>query len=248
MDGYFITQNEWKEHSYMKKILKRLLTATMTLATLFTSLPATQVQASSNSVVRLEKHPQYGYQFDSSYPAPFSNTTEYKDWWTFHMNVNGSGTEKIVYCIQYHIPCNTGDRYNHQDTHPDISPAQQKLLQRALVFGYNENTGNLYGGSWLDNAMATQAMVWVITGGQYGTSWETRIADNLLQDNPTARSIYNQIRNNMESYSTIPSFTTSSASNAKDYEMKYNMNTGKFELTLEDGNNALKYFDSRQMV
>lgn len=227
----------------MKKIFKRLLTATMTLATLFTSIPATQVYASSNSVVRLEKHPQYGYQFDSGYPAPFSNSTAYKDWWTFHMNVDSSGYEKIVYCIQYHIPCNTGDRYEHQDTHPDISTAQQKLLQRALVFGYNENTGNLYGGSWLDNAMATQAMVWVITGGQYGTAWETRIADNLLQDNSTARGIYNQLRANMESYSTIPSFTASSASNATDYEMKYNMNTGKFELTLEDGNNALKYFD-----
>ncbi|WP_187117544.1 DUF961 family protein [Beduini massiliensis] len=227
----------------MKKIFKRLLTATLTLATLFTSLPATQVHASSNSVIRLEKHPQYGYQFDSSYPSLFGSDTKYKDWWTFKMNVDSSGLEKIVYCIQYSIPCNTGDSYSHQHTHPDISSAQQKLLQRALVFGYNENTGNLYGGSWLDNAMATQAMVWVITGGQYGTSWESRIADNLLQDNPTARSIYNQIRANMESYDVIPSFTASSAGKAKDYEMKYNMNTGNFELTLEDSGNVLKYFD-----
>lgn len=215
----------------------------MTLVTLFTAIPTTQVYASSNSIIRLEKHPQYGYQFDASYPAPFSHSTDYKDWWTYHMNSNSSGLEKIVYCIQYHIPCNTGDRYENQDTHPDISTAQQKLLQRALIFGYNENTGNLYGGNWLDNAMATQTMVWVITGGQYGTSWETKIADNLLQDNPTARGIYNKIRANMESYSTIPSFTASRASNAKDYEMKYNMNTGRFELTLEDSKNVLKYFD-----
>lgn len=227
----------------MKKIFKRLLTATMTLATLFTSLPVTQVHASSNSVIRLEKHPQYGYQFDSSYPAPFGSDTKYKDWWTFKMNVDSSGLEKIVYCIQYSIPCNTGDSYSHQHTHPEISSTQQKLLQRALLFGYNENTGNLYGGSWLDNAMATQAMVWVITGGQYGTAWETKIADNLLQDNQTARGIYNQIRVNMESYSTIPSFTATSASSAKDYEMKYNMNTGNFELTLEDTEDVLKYFD-----
>lgn len=227
----------------MKKIFKRLLTTTLTLATLFTSLPATQVHASSNSVVRLEKHPQYGYEFDNSYPAPFNYKSGWQSWWTFHMNVNASGLEKIVYCMQFSIPCNTGDQYNHQNTHPDINAKEQRLLQRALVFGYNENTGNLYGGSWLDNAMATQAMVWVITGGQYGTSWESRIADNLLQDNPTARSIYNQIRANMESYDTIPSFTASSAGSSKDYEMKYNMNTGKFDLTLEDSRNALKYFD-----
>lgn len=98
------------------------------------------------------------------------------------------------------------------------------------MFGYNDHTGALYGGSWLDNAMAIQAMVWVITGGQYGTAWETRIADNLLQGNPTARSIYNQIRTNMESYDTIPSFTASSAGSAKDYELKYNMNNGKFDM------------------
>ncbi|MCB6202663.1 thioester domain-containing protein [Extibacter muris] len=201
----------------MKEILKRLLTATMTLATLFTSLLATQVHASSNSIIRLEKHPQFGYQFDSSYPAPFGSDTKYKDWWTFKMNVDSTGLEKIVYCIQYSIPCNSGDSYNHQYTHPDINSAQQKLLQRALLFGYNENTGNLYGGICLDNAMSTQAMAWIITGGQYGTSWETKIADNLLQDNPTARSIYNQIRANMESYSTIPSFTASSAFGTLEY-------------------------------
>lgn len=227
----------------MKKLFKRLLTASVTLATLFTTLPATQIHASSNNIMRLEKHPQYGYEFDNSYPAPFNYKSGWQNWWTFHMNVDSSGLEKIVYCIQFSIPCNTGDQYNHQNTHPDINAKEQKLLQRALVFGYNEDTGNLYGGSWLDNAMATQAMVWVITGGQYGTAWETKIADNLLQSNPTARNIYNQIRANMESYDTIPSFTASSAGNAKDYEMKYNMNTGKFELTLEDSRNALKYFD-----
>lgn len=232
----------------MKKVMKYIMTSLLALVTISTALPAAPVIAkekerATKSTIRLQKHATYGYQFDRSYPAPFNVKTERQDWWTFHMNVNNSGMEKIVYCIQYHIPCNSGDKYEHQDTHQDISPAQKKLLQRALLYGYNEYTGALYGGNWLDNAMATQAIVWVITGGQYGTSWENKIADNLLQDNPTARNIYNQIRANMESYDTIPSFTASSTNKVKDYEMKYNMNTGMFELTLEDSSNILKYFD-----
>lgn len=47
----------------------------------------------------------------------------------------------------------------------------------------------------------------------------------------------------MESYDTNPSFTASTAGKANNYELKYNMNTGKYTLTLEDKNNVLNYFD-----
>ncbi len=46
MDGYFITQNE-RSIKNMNKKLKRLLTGMLTLATLFTALPASAVHASS---------------------------------------------------------------------------------------------------------------------------------------------------------------------------------------------------------
>ena len=45
MDGYFITQNE-RSIKNMKKKLKRLLTGMLTLATVFTTLPASTVHAS----------------------------------------------------------------------------------------------------------------------------------------------------------------------------------------------------------
>lgn len=242
MDGYFYTLTKGVLH-IMKKFTKRLFMGFLTLATLLTAMPVSKVQASSKSTVRLQKHAEYGYEFDDSYPAPFNYKSGRQSWWTFHMNQNNSGLEKLVYCIQFSIPCNTGDQYNHQTTHPEIDAKKQKLLQRALLYGYNENTGALYGGNWVDNAMATQTMVWVITGNQYGTSLEKRIVDNLLQDNPTARGIYDKLRANMESYSTIPSFTATTADKATDYEMKYNMDTGRFERTLEDKSDVLKYFD-----
>ena len=46
MDGYFITQNE-RSIRFMKKILKRLCTGVLALATVVTTLPSTTVHAES---------------------------------------------------------------------------------------------------------------------------------------------------------------------------------------------------------
>lgn len=227
----------------MKKFIKRLLAGVLTLAAVFTALPVTQAQAAPNNTVRLEQIPGYTYQFDSSFPAPFDTATDTHSFWSFKMNQNNSGNYKRVYCIQFGVPASTGDIYDHQNDINSLNSSQKKLLGRALMFGYNDHTGPLYGGSWSDNAVATQAMVWVICTGYYGTKWETPIADRLLRSSQTARGIYNKIRANMESYETIPSFTASGAGAAKDYEMNYNMDNGKFELTLTDSRNVLKYFD-----
>lgn len=232
----------------MKKIIKRLLTGFLALATVCTSLPASPVMAQErakvNGTVKLEKHTEYTYEFDDSFPAPFNKKDGVQSWWTYKMNVNNSGTYRQVYCIEYGTPANTGDTYVKQGNEYDrLSAGQKKLLGRALMFGYNDSAGSQYQGTWLENVLATQTMVWVITGGQYGTSWEKKIVDRLLADSAKAKEIYYQIKANMESYNTIPSFTASSESKAKDYELKYNMNNGKYELSLTDSNNVLKYFD-----
>ena len=163
----------------MKKIIKRLLTGVLALATICTSLPASPVmakeRASTTGSVVLEKHPQLTYQFDNSYPEPFNKKLFKQNWWTYKMNVNNSGSYKRVYCIQYSVPANTGDSYEQQgDEYNRLSAEQKKLLGRALMFGYNDSAGSQYAGTWLENAIATQSMVWVITGGQYGTSWEKK--------------------------------------------------------------------------
>lgn len=227
----------------MKYFIKQLFTGLLAVATIFTAMPATQAYAASNNTVLLEQLADYTYQFDSYFPAPFRDTNGVHTYWNFKMNQNNSGDYKRVYCIQFGVPANTGDIYSRQTDINYLTATQKKLIGRAMMFGYNDHTGALYGGSWADNVVATQAMTWVITTGYYGTEWESRIADRLLASSETARSIYNQIRANMERYDIIPSFTASSAAEAKDYELKYNMNNGKYELTLEDSKNVLKYFD-----
>lgn len=227
----------------MKKFINRLIASVLALTAVMTALPITQVQAAANNTVLLEELTDYTYQFDSSFPAPFNTVTSPHTFWSFKMNQNNSGSYKRVYCSQFGVPANTGDTYDHQTDVSFLNATQKKLLGRVMMFGYNDHTGALYGGNWTDNAVATQAMTWIITTGFYGSEWESRIADRLLASSQHARNIYNQIRDNMESYDIIPSFTASSASKATDHEMKYNMNNGNYELTLEDKNNVLQYFD-----
>ncbi len=116
-------------------------------------------------------------------------------------------------------------------------------MNKVLIMGYNEQTGTKYGGTWAEETIATQAMVWMVSTGQYGTSWETRLVDALLANSPNARSIYNTMRNNVQNFSTIPSFAGAGQWTAPSHELKYNMVNGRYELTLTDTNGVLSQFD-----
>lgn len=219
----------------MNKTISKVISFVLILMTVLNLIPIT-AHAATKSVV-LESHSGYSYVFNKSFPAPFGNTLEEKPWWTFKISGNP------VYCIEYGHAVSTGDTFDNKSSVGYLNAKQKKLLQKALIFGYNEKTGAIYGGSWLDNAMATQAMIWIITENQYGTSWESKIADKLLKDNAKARKIYDKLKSNTEKSDTIPSFAASADDKANDYEMKYNMNTGVYELAFEDKNGVLEYFD-----
>lgn len=142
----------------------------------------------------LAKHENHTYRFTSSYPAPFGKHLEKRTWYTYKIK-KSNGTKKVAYCIQYGVPASTTNERKYQTTYSGLSIKETKLLRRALIFGYNDKTGALYGGTWLDNARATQTMVWIITSGKYGTAKESKIADICLKANSKARMIYDQIRN-----------------------------------------------------
>lgn len=220
----------------MKNHIKRLLVSLLTVVMVLTAIPVQSIYAASKNVV-LENHSGYTYKFDSSFPAPFGYTLDEKPWWTFQISGNP------VYCIEYGHEVNTGDSFERKTSVNYLNSKQKILLQKALIFGYNVKSGAVYGGSWLDNAMATQAIIWVITEGYYDSAWELKIADKLLKDNAKARKIYDKIKSNIKNADVIPSFAASTADKAKDYEMKYNNSTGKYELTLEDSKNVLSQFD-----
>lgn len=184
------------------------------------------------------------YQFDSSYPAPFGSNTNQRQFHAYYMNEDGGGHLKQTYCIQYGIQVSTGSHLTRQDDYSEFSAAQKELLNKVLIMGYSENTGTKYGGTWIEETIATQAMVWIVANNQYGTDWETKIANTpLASSRPKARSIYDAIRSNVEQFNTIPSFTVSTAKAAPHHELKYNAVNGRYEITLTDSNKVLEQFD-----
>lgn len=207
------------------------------------TLPTPQVQAATEYGSFSFQRLGYTYQFDSSFPAPFGNNTNVRNLNAYFVKENGSGNVRQTYCIEYGVNVSTGSDLSHQNNYDNLNADQKTLLNKALIMGYSELTGTKYGGSWEEETMATQALVWIIANGQYDTQWESRIADVILSGSPRARSIYNTLRGNVADFATIPSFTAGSSADAPTHELKYNMTNGRYELTLADANQVLKYFD-----
>ena len=118
------------------------------------------------------------------------------------------------------------------------------MINTALTLGYNVETGTKYGGSAIDEYIATQILIWLIVHGQLGTGYETQIVNEFTANSPAAKPIFYQLRENVVNYHTIPSFATDdpSAVGAYTHDLKYNESTGKNETTLVDENNVLKDF------
>ena len=110
--------------------------------------------------------------------------------------------------------------------------------------GYNVETGAKYGGSAIDEYIATQTLIWLIAHNQLGTAYEEAIVDGLTANSPAAKTIFGKLRENVMEYHTIPSFATDDpgAVGAYTHALKYNESNGKNEATLVDENNVLGDF------
>ena len=118
------------------------------------------------------------------------------------------------------------------------------MINTALTLGYNVETGTKYGGSAMDEYIATQILIWLIAHGQLGTGYENQIVNEITANSPAAKTIFQKLRENVVTYHTVPSFATDnpSAVGAYTHDLKYNEDTGKNETTLVDENNVLKDF------
>lgn len=105
-------------------------------------------------------------------------------------------------------------------------------------------TGTKYGGSAIDEYIATQILIWLIAHNQLGTGYESQIVDEITANSPAAKPIFYTLRENVMNYRTVPSFTTDDpgAVGAYTHALQYNESTGKNETTLVDENNVLGDF------
>lgn len=227
----------------MKKHLKRLLSLMMAVLLCLGIMPSSAFAASYDydGYISMIDHNTRGYSLSSNLPAPFGGYSSNK---FTELRINDLKAFRTAYCIQFSVGVHTGIGYDQSDDYAAFTAEQKSMINTALTLGYNVETGTKYGGSAIDEYIATQILIWLIAHGQLGTGYETQIVNEFTVNSPAAKPIFYQLRENVVNYHTIPSFSTDdpSAVGAYTHALKYNESNGKNETTLVDENNVLGNF------
>ena len=227
----------------MKKHLKRLLSLMMAVLLCLGIMPSSAFAASYDydGYISMIDHNTRGYSLSSNLPAPFGGYSSNK---FTELRINDLKAFRTAYCIQFSVGVHTGIGYDQSDDYAAFTAEQKAMINTALTLGYNVETGTKYGGSAIDEYIATQILIWLIAHEQLGTGYETQIVNEFTVNSPAAKPIFYQLRENVVNYHTIPSFATDdpSAVGAYTHDLKYNESNGKNETTLVDENNVLGNF------
>lgn len=225
------------------KNLKRVLSLMMAVLLCFGLFPGSALAAENDydGYLAMIEYKDRRYSLSENLPAPFGGHTTEE---FFELRINDLTTYRTAYCIQMGVRANSGIGYEASDDYASFTEEQKALINTALTLGYNIETGTKYGGSAIDEYIATQILIWLIAHNQLGTGYESQIVDEITANSPAAKPIFYTLRENVMNYRTIPSFTTDdpSAVGAYTHALQYNESTGKNETTLVDENDVLGDF------
>lgn len=225
------------------KNLKRVLSLMMAVLLCFGLFPGSALAAENDydGYLAMIEYKDRRYSLSENLPAPFGGRTTEE---FFELRINDLRTYRTAYCIQMGVRANSGIGYESSDDYASFTEEQKALINTTLTLGYNMETGTKYGGSAIDEYIATQILIWLIAHNQLGTGYESQIVDEITANSPAAKPIFYTLRENVMNYRTVPSFTTDdpSAVGAYTHALQYNESTGKNETTLVDENNVLGDF------
>ena len=225
------------------KNLKRVLSLMMAVLLCFGLFPGSAFAAENDydGYLAMIEYNGRGYSLSENLPAPFGGHSTEK---FFELRINDLTTYRTAYCIQMGVRANSGIGYESSDDYASFTEEQKALINTALTLGYNVETGTKYGGSAIDEYIATQILIWLIAHNQLGTGYESQIVNEITANSPAAKPIFYTLRENVMNYRTVPSFATDDpgAVGAYTHALQYNESTGKNETTLVDENNVLGDF------
>ena len=225
------------------KNLKRVLSLMMAVLLCFGLFPGSAFAAENDydGYLAMIEYNGRGYSLSGNLPAPFGGHSTEK---FFELRINDLTTYRTAYCIQLGVRAYSGIGYESSDDYASFTEEQKALINTALTLGYNVETGTKYGGSAIDEYIATQILIWLIAHNQLGTGYESQIVNEITANSPAAKPIFYTLRENVMNYRTIPSFATDDpgAVGAYTHALQYNESTGKNETTLVDENDVLGDF------
>ena len=156
----------------------------------------------------------------------------------------------IGYCMNYGLTARSGKLMNSsgEPSNTNLSDKQEKLLSYALYYGFAHTGTDEPSNDMKDEFIATQAIVWNIVKGIFGTSAADSAAKKLCDCAPSpnhAYEYYAAVAGQVQAgyNKVVPSFASSRQSGAETYELKWNEANQRFETTLSDSNGVLGDFD-----
>ena len=168
-----------------------------------------------------------------------------------YLMTDNSGTHQ-VYCVESGVDFNTGNSYvsksgKNSSYFQNLPTDAQFGIMMALMYGWREGKSSPVAGTNADDyAFATQTIIWEYQQQLRTSPTDLHSANGIdadtyyysLQGRP-AEKCYDWILSQMAKHYTIPSFAARSQNSADTYTLKYNPDTQKYSLTLEDTNNTL---------
>ena len=170
------------------------------------------------------------------------------------LGVSKNGVTQQAICIEAGVSYSTGSSYVGKASSDDymlmLPTKARRDLKIALLCGFNSTvTKSPVANTNLDDfSFATQIIVWEIqqqlrTGYNKGdlkaNQWGTpaTVYYEQLKGRP-AEKCYEYILNKMKAYAIIPSFTRDKKDNAQLHELKYDLTSKKYTVTLTDNNKS----------
>lgn len=154
-----------------------------------------------------------------------------------------------AYCMNFGLATHGGQLMNsYKNSRTSLTDTQELQLRYCLYYGFSSTDTSAPSDNQCNKYIATQAMVWIIEKGIFGTSGADSVARKLCATAPASDSsyaYYTSLRDKMKAgiNATIPSFAASRVSKAKTYELKWNEGNQRFETTLQDSNGVISEFD-----
>ncbi len=131
------------------------------------------------------------YSLSENLPAPFGGRTTEE---FFELRINDLRTYRTAYCIQMGVRANSGIGYEASDDYASFTEEQKALINTTLTLGYNMETGTKYGGSAIDEYIATQ----IPSSGSLPTTslaqGMSQIVDEITANSPAAKPIFYTLR------------------------------------------------------
>ena len=226
----------------MKKSKKRFCAAILAALTLFTTVfpGMTNVKAASPS-----SNLKLWYASSKEHGV----VTEFNSY-TYTGNIMyGMLDGSTAYCMNYAKSADGGQKMQSSSTPKTVmSTEQQKQLGYCMHYGHSRTTEGAPTNAERNGFVATQAMVWIIEKGLFGTDKADSAAQKLCACAPSSTDAYGfyvSLRDNITKAmnAIIPSFASATENEATVYELKWNESNGRFETTLSDTNGTISGFD-----